>query len=111
MSYIYTITDYAKDKGLTRQCIHMRLAKNDEMRKHTKMVNGKKYMDYTAYEYLESIFRDNKIVSLQDENKRLIEENNLLQNQSALFLKELKEIKVQLADLINYVKERDTNEH
>ena len=40
--YIYTITDYAKDKGLSRQCIHKRLMNIEK--EHTAIFSGKKYM-------------------------------------------------------------------
>lgn len=104
--YIYTITDYAKDKGLSRQCIHKRLM--DIEKEHTAIFSGKKYMDLEAYLYLEKIFAQNKVVSLKMENELLAEENKLLQQQFARqfasLSKELSSIRNELTNLTQYIK-------
>lgn len=100
--YIYTITDYAKDKGLSRQCIHKRLLNIEK--EHTAIFNGKKYMDLEAYLYLEKIFAQNKVVSLKRENQLLAEENKLLQQQFASLSEELSSIRNELTNLTQYIK-------
>lgn len=100
--YIYTITDYAKDKGLSRQCIHKRLLNIEK--EHTAIFSGKKYMDLEAYLYLEKIFAQNKVVSLKREKELLTEENKLLQQQFASLSEELSAIRNELTNLTQYIK-------
>lgn len=100
--YIYTITDYAKDKGLSRQCIHKHLMNIGK--EHTAILNGKKHMDLDAYLYLEKVLAQNKIVSLKRENQLLVTENKLLQQQFASLSEELSAIRNELANLSQYIK-------
>lgn len=100
--YFYTITDYAKDRGLSRQCIHKRLT--EIPKSHTYILKGKKYMDLEAYLYLEKIFSSNKAVLLKRENQLLIDENKLLHQQFADLSKEVSDLKDELANLSQYIK-------
>lgn len=108
-TFRYSIPEYARDRGISRQSVHKHLSNYPG--EHTIIYHGKKYMDYEAYLYLEQVFEGNKIVTLTKERNYLLQENKELRKLEISITKELSNIRKQLEEINQYIKGGGAHEH